>query len=107
MSYFTVDQAGKVENASNDTIIALCSEKIQYTIKLPKELKQDLFNQCNKRYKKQLTFRIFAFCLYLLLKDRIQKDSIIKIDDEYSKHDRDIKTIIIKSFTYQKRSNPV
>jgi len=36
MSYFTVDQAGKIENTSDNTVLALCSEKIQYTIKLLK-----------------------------------------------------------------------
>lgn len=95
MSHFTIDQAGKVEHTNEDTILSLCSEKIQYAIKVPKELKQDLFNACNKRCKKQLTFRIFAFRIYLLLRNRIQNDSVIKIDDEYPQHGGDIKQLLL------------
>ncbi len=101
MSYLTIDQAGKVEHTNVDTILALCSDKIQYTVKIPKELKQELFNQCKARKKNQLTYRIFAFGLYLLLKGRISQSSIIKIDDEYPGHGRDIKILLLNHLSIQ------
>lgn len=99
MSYFTIDQSGKVEHTNDDTILALYSERIQYTIKIPKEIKQELFNQCKVSKKNLLTYRIFAFGLYLLLKDKITKSTIIKIDDEYPGHGKDIKNLLLNKLS--------
>jgi len=95
MDYFTVDQAGKIEDTNQDTILAAYSQKVQFTVRLPKELKQDIFNQCKARLKNRLTYRIFAYSLYLLLKDLVKKDSVVKIDDEYTGHARDIKNLLL------------
>jgi hypothetical protein len=102
MKQFTVDQAGKVENTSVDTILALCSDEIQYSIKIPKKIKQEIFNKCKKRHKKNITFRLFAYGLYLLLKNKVNKNSIIIIDNEYHGHDKDIKVMLLKNLEVSK-----
>lgn len=100
--HFSIDQSGKIEDTSVDTILAMCSNDIQYSIKIPKKLKQDLFIKCKKSSKKNLTFRLFSFCLYLLLKNKIQKNSIILIDEEYSGHNADIKQLLLKNLKIKK-----
>lgn len=91
MKQFTIDQAGKIENTSHDTILALCSDNINYSIKVPKKLKQELFKGCKKKYKKNLTLRVFSYVLYLLLYEQVNEQSVIIIDDEYPGHGKDIK----------------
>ena len=87
-----VDQAGKIEDTTKDTILAYVSQESQYTIKIPKKIKQDIFNRCRKRYRRNITLRFFSYALYLLLKDA--DFSMIIIDDEYPGNGRDIKNML-------------
>ncbi len=103
MQHFTIDQAGKIEQTNEDTILALCSKNIQYTIKIPKQLKQKIFSQCHKRFKKNLTFRTFSYGVCLLIKNKINQNSLIMIDNEYPGHERDIKQYLLK-FSKLKKS---
>ncbi len=102
MDYFTIDQSGKVEHINEDTILALASKKIQYSIKIPKNIKKKIFSKCRKRYKKNITLRLFAYCLYLLLKNKISINSKIIIDKEYYGHERDIKSLLLKNLKLKK-----
>lgn len=94
--YFTIDQAGKIEHTNEDTVLALCTAETQYAIKIPKLLKQNIFNRCKREYKNNLVYRIFSYGLYLLLKDRITNNSILLIDEEYKGHGKDIKNYLLK-----------
>lgn len=94
--YFTIDQAGKIEHTNEDTVLALCTAETQYAIKIPKLLKQNIFNRCKREYKNNLVYRIFSYCLYLLLNGRITPNSVIIIDEEYKGHGKDIKNYLLK-----------
>ncbi len=91
MRHFTIDQSGKIEETNVDTILAFSSSEIQYSIKIPKQMKQNIFIQCQKKHKTTLVLRLFSYDLSLLLKGKVNKDSIISIDDEYPGHGKDIK----------------
>ena len=41
MTKFTIDQAGKIEHPE-DTILSLCSHETQFTISIPKKLKETI-----------------------------------------------------------------
>lgn len=102
MHYFSIDQAGKIEETNKDTILALYSNEIQYSIKIPKKIKQELFNQCKKRHRKKIMLRMFFFGLFLLLKDKIQENSTIIIDNEYPGHEKNIKQLLLKFLKIKK-----
>jgi hypothetical protein len=95
MNQFTIDQAGKIEESGKGTILSLCTNEIQYTIKIPSKLKQDIFNQCKKRYKNNITFRIFSYGLSLILENKIKKYDKVIIDNEYPGHENDIKGLLL------------
>ncbi|MBR9675968.1 hypothetical protein GOV05_03095 [Candidatus Woesearchaeota archaeon] len=94
MRHISVDQSGKVEATSVDTVLALNSTDIQYSILIPKKIKQEIFGRCKKQYKKKIMIKTFSYSLYLLLKKKVQKNSIIVIDDEYPKHGKNIKNYL-------------
>lgn len=89
-----IDQAGKIEQTEKDTILAFSSEEIQYTIKIPKKIKQDIFSKCKKQHKKQIMLKMFSWGLYLLLKNKINENTLIFIDEEYPQKDRYIKNML-------------
>ncbi len=91
MRHFTIDQSGKVEDTSVDTILAFSSHDIQYSIKISKKIKQNILTQCQKKHKNVLVLRLFSYGLFLLLKDKANEDSVVSIDDEYPGHGKDIK----------------
>lgn len=102
MYHFIIDQAGKIEETNLNTVLAFHSNEIQYSILIPSKLKQELFSQCYKKYKNKLTYRIFSYCISLLLRNKLRKDSLIVIDDEYPKHGRDIKSLLIHFLKLEK-----
>src|SRR3989344_4265826 len=102
MRHFTIDQSGKVEDTSAHTILAFSSNEIQYSIKIPKQIKQGIFTSCQKKHKTNLALRLFSYGLYLLLKEKVDKDSIVIIDDEYPGHGKDIKQYLMQHTSLQK-----
>ncbi|MDP3698158.1 MAG: hypothetical protein Q8R47_01085 [Nanoarchaeota archaeon] len=102
MRHFTIDQSGKAEDTSMDTILAFSSNEIQYSIRISKKIKQNIFTQCQKKHKTNLALRLFSYGLYLLLKEKVDKDSIVIIDDEYPGHGRDIKQYLVQHLGLQK-----
>lgn len=102
MRHFTIDQSGKVEDTSVDTILAFSSNEMQYSIKIPKYLKQNIFSQCQKKYKTNLALRLFSYGLYLLLKEETNNESVVIIDDEYPGHSKDIKQYLMQHSNLQK-----
>jgi len=104
MSHFTIDQAGKIENTAENTILACYSNEIQYSIKVPKKLKQEIFNSCYKKHKKRIMIRMFSFCVSLLLKDKINEDSLVILDNEYDGHQGTIKQLVLTFSKISKNS---
>lgn len=94
MRRLSVDHSGKVEDTSSDTILAFHASDIQYSIRIPKDIKQRIFNDCKKKFRKKIILRIFSHGLYLLLRKRVNRFTIIEIDNEYPGHSRDIKAYL-------------
>lgn len=99
--HIEVDQSGKMERMSHDTIIASSNEK-QYCIKIPKEIKQEIFYNYKNKIK-QLNFKLFSIGVYYCIEKYINSYSSIIIDNEYQNKNELIKSILIsyikKQFT--------
>lgn len=89
-----VDESGKLEQPG-ETIFAYANDRSR-VIRLKARDRDACMQQLpGRRFQK--TLRIFAACLFLLLKDIVRVSTICKIviDNEYTKHDRDIKTLLL------------
>ena len=80
MMRIELDQSGKIEQKSMDTIIAL-SNNIEYSVLLPKEVKRRLMDKYQK--EKQLILKLFVVCLYYTLENYLHEFVEIVIDIEY------------------------
>ena len=94
-----VDQSGKIEESRN-TVIAFSNDE-QFTVMMPKQLKNRLLK--NTKPKRQAIYRIFARGVYCCIKDYINKDRQIIIDEEYRKHWSDIKNYLLNDL---RKNNP-
>jgi hypothetical protein len=92
-----VDQSGKIED-SGDTVIAF-SNKEQFTVMIPHNLKVALLKKMGKR---QARYKILARGIYHCIKDYLDKDKQIIIDEEYRKHGRDIKNYLLNELRKDK-----
>lgn len=91
--HIEVDQSGKIELLSQDTIIA-CSNDNQYCIKIPKRLKQVVcYNHKDKI--KQLKYKLFCIGIYYCIEKFLTKSKLITIDDEYHGRNNLVKSILI------------
>ena len=94
-----VDQSGKIEN-SCDTVIAF-SNKEQFTVLLPQKLKNKLLKSITP--KRQAIYKIFARAVYCCIKDYLDIDKQIIMDDEYRKHGNDIKSYLLNDIRKEKQ----
>ena len=91
--HIEIDQSGKVELLSHDTIIA-CSNDKQYSIKIPKKIKQVIhYNYKNKIG--QLKYKLFCIGVYYCIEKFLTKLKLITIDDEYHGRNNLVKSILI------------
>lgn len=97
-----VDQSGKVERTSHDTIIASSNEK-QYCVKIPKEIKREIFYNYKNKIR-QLNYKLFSIGLYYCIEKYLNSYSSIIIDDEYHNKNNLIKGILI-SYIQKKFTN--
>ena len=86
-----VDQGGKIEQTWMETIIAF-SNKYQYAILIPQEVKREILE--NHR-EKQIILKMFIIGVYYCIKDYI-KDELIVIDDEYEGKSNYIKSKLLE-----------
>lgn len=91
--HIEVDQGGKVELLSHDTIIA-CSNDVQYSIRIPKKIKQDIYYNYKNRIS-QLRYKLFCIGAYYCIKKFLAKSKLITIDDEYHGKNNLVKPILI------------
>ena len=91
-----VDQSGKFEDTTSDTVLAF-SNGISQMILIPKKIKRNAVSIMRKLGKKGNMFylQLFSISLYLLLKDFVHKLTIITIDEEYVSKNKDIKRILL------------
>jgi len=88
-----IDQSGKIEQTSLDTVIAL-TNSISYTLLFKKKDKRQLEKYCRKfRLRKIYSVIVFANLISLTIKKSKVKKSIL-IDTEYIGYNNFIKKII-------------
>lgn len=91
--HIEVDQSGKIELLSHDTIIA-CSNDRQNSIKIPKKIKQDIYYNYKNRIG-QLKYKLFCIGVYYCVEKFLTKSKLITIDDEYHGKNNLVKSILI------------
>ena len=87
-----VDMSGKIEQTDMDTIIAF-SNRNQYAVLLPKELKRRLIKKY--RAERQIILKLFVICLYYAIKEYLHVIEFIIIDKEYEGKDNYIKSMLL------------
>jgi hypothetical protein len=90
---YQIDQSGKIEQTSLNTIIALANDK-QYSLLLSKKSKRILQQFFRVQNKSQVfIYLTFAILVTIILKEVKPKNKVI-IDSEYPGHEALIKNII-------------
>lgn len=91
-----VDQSGKVEETTTDTVLAY-SNGITFTLLITKEVKRNYIKafRAHGFSGKEFYLRLFVIGLFYLLKDIIERTQQIFIDHEYYGHDGRIKDLLI------------
>ncbi len=88
-----IDQSGKIEQLNKDSVIAF-SNKTQYSVLIPKEVKQEVF----KSYKgkiKDLRYKLFCIGIYHCSKDYIKEKELVTICCEYQGNENLIKSLLL------------
>lgn len=91
--HIEIDQSGKIEQLNKDSVIAF-SNKNQYSVLIPKDIKQYVF----KLYKgkiKDLRYRLFSIGLYYCLRDYIKEKELMTICCEYTGKESLIKSFLL------------
>lgn len=91
--HIEVDQSGKVELLSVDTIIA-CSNDNQNSVKISKKLKQSIYYNYKNKIS-QLRYKLFCIGIYYCVEKFLAKSKLITIDDEYHGRNNLVKSILI------------
>lgn len=91
-----VDQSGKIENTSTDTILAYSNDR-QYTILIPSIVKREIVRKyrAQKKVNKMFFLKLFSVCVFLLIKNVVKKLDKVVIDIEFESRDNDIKYILL------------
>lgn len=90
--HIEVDQSGKIGDTKVPTVLAFANSE-SYAILIPATVKRDSLRALRQHGKSGTTLyvELFAIGLYLLLKDHIQKVTLVTIDIEYPGHSDKIK----------------
>ena len=91
-----IDQSGKIEDTSRQTVLSYSNSKSKTLIILPKDKKliQKLFRKAGR--PTMYVYRTFAVMIYLLIKDDLKQIDQIIIDKEYQGYDKLIKQFILE-----------
>lgn len=91
-----IDQSGKIEDTSKDTVVAF-ADGLSYTILIPAKVKRQLQEVFRRQGKPRLfVYRTFAAGVFLLIKKCLPKIKDLVIDTEYAGHEKQIKEIILE-----------
>lgn len=96
-----VDQSGKIEQLNKNSVIAL-SNVTQYSILIPKEVKQEAY-RLYKGKVKNLRYRLFCIGVYFCLRNYIREKVLISICCEYKGMENLIKSFLLD---YLRKDNP-
>lgn len=91
--HIEVDQSGKIEQFNEHTFIAF-SDDVQFCVKLPKQVKQQL-SLDYKSTVKNLRYRLFAIMVFICIKPFLLKNERIVIDCEYEGKEPLIKALLL------------
>ena len=92
-----IDQSGKVENTSKNTVIAF-SNDIFGTIFISAQEKREIQKFFRKIGKtKVFVYRLFAALIFLLINDHLKNLKRITIDEEYSGKENLIKSYLVQN----------
>ena len=90
-----IDQSGKIENTSKNTVVAFSngkSKSISISAKDKREI-QNFFRMAGK--PRVFVYRLFAILIFLLIKDNLKKIDQITIDIEYPGWNHQIKDYLL------------
>lgn len=91
--HIEIDQSGKIEQLNKDSVIAF-SNKNQYSVLIPKEVKQEVYKLYKGRIK-ELRYRLFCMGVYYCLKDYIKEKELITICCEYTGKENLVKSLLL------------
>lgn len=101
-----VDQSGKIEDTSKDTIIAF-SNGVSGSLKIPSRIKRQLQEIFRREGKISVfIYRTFAAGLYFLLAKQFKSQEQIIVDREYTGHESQIKDIFLEFGSLNKSNLP-
>ena len=89
-----IDQSGKIENTSKDTVIAF-SDGIRKAIRISSNDKREIqaiFRRIGK--PRIFIYKLFAILIFLLIRDHLKELDEVVIDEEYSGQESLIKTYL-------------
>ncbi|MCL4390084.1 MAG: hypothetical protein M1484_03850 [Patescibacteria group bacterium] len=91
-----IDQSGKVEYTSQDTVVAL-SNGGSASLKIKASEKRKIQNSFRQAGKPEIfVYKTFTALLYLLIKDSLNKTSCFVIDKEYWRKESLIKDFLLQ-----------
>ena len=92
-----VDQSIKIEQTSEDTVLALSNDQ-QFSIVIPAHIKRRAIVFLRQRgwYGRRAILACFVAGLFLLLKQSEARFDLIVIDQEYEGHERDIRGMLLR-----------
>jgi len=95
--HIEVDQSVKIEQTSDDTVLAYSDSK-QFAISIPAQVKRKALVYLRGRgwLGKRAVLSCFAVGLFLLLEGIASQVTLITIDQEYQGHEADIKTMLLR-----------
>jgi hypothetical protein len=91
-----IDQSGKTEDTSKDTVIAFSDGKAKSLVIRAKDKReiQRFFRRIGK--PRIFIYRVFAILVFLLIKDYLKEIDEIVIDEEYSGKESLIKNFLLE-----------
>jgi len=90
-----IDQSGRIEFTGTDTVLAYSDDK-QYAILIPSIVKREIVRKYRKTVKAKIFFlKLFSVCLFLLIKNDLNKLDEIVIDIEFEGREKDIKNMLL------------
>lgn len=94
--YIQVDQSGRIEYTSRDTVIAF-SNKTRKSVLIKAKDKREIQRIFRERGRGRIfIYRTFASLIYTLIQDELDEITQIVIDQEYEGHESEIKNYLLQ-----------
>lgn len=92
---FEADQSGRIEETNRDTVIAIASKNVQFSLRISAKTKRTIERDYKGTGKPKLfAVKTFAIAVAFLIKKSKAKINDLIVDIEYPGHERIIKEII-------------